>query len=177
MRSQGQLILSIVVILFGVVLLIANTMDVDLWMVCWPFLLIALGLTLLFRPQLIGSDSGSGARLLGDIRREGTWTVQGSEFWMGVGDVTLDLSDAKIPAGETVLRVWGFVTDVRITAPDDVGIAISSHSFITDARFLGLKRESVFSPLHLASENYETALRLVVLEARFFVGDIRVKRS
>lgn len=177
MRSQRQLIFAVAVILLGVVLLIANILDISLGMVCWPSILIALGILLLLRPQLIGSDSRSSQRLLGDIRRSGAWAVEDSEFWLGIGDVTLDLTDAEIPVGETTLRVWGFVTDVRVTAPEDVGVAVSSQAFIADANFLGLKRDSILAPIRLFSDNFEIAERRIAVETRFFLGEIRVQRA
>jgi predicted membrane protein len=177
MRNQGELILGVVVILLGVLFLIGNVFDVDVWALCWPIGLILLGLWVLLRPQLVGSDAAVRQKLIGDIRRTGTWQVTDEEFWIGIGDVRLDLSEAEIPPGETRLRVFGFVGTVRLIAPEDVGISLSSSAFVADVRLFGRKRDSILVPVHMTSDDYETAERKIRLETTAFVGDVRVRRA
>ena len=177
MRNQGQLILGVVVIVVGAVLLIGSLFDVDVWVLCWPIGLIVLGLLLLLRPQLISSDTASRQKLLGDIRRRGEWQVTDEEFWLGIGDVTLDMTGAEIPVGETQLRVLQFIGDVRVSLPEEVGVSLSATAMIGSVRAFGRKRDIFFTPLHLASENYETAERKVRLETSMFIGDVRIRQA
>ncbi len=174
MRDQGQLILAVVIIIVGVAFLIGNVFDVDVWTLCWPVALILLGLWVLFSPRLIGTDSAQRQKLLGSIRRYGAWQVKAEEFWIGVGDVKLDMTEAEIPLGETELRVWNFVGDVRLTVPPEVGVSVSSSAFIADVRVLGRKRDSFLAPVRITSENYETAERKIKLETTSFIADVRV---
>jgi len=174
MRNQGQLILAVVIIIVGVAFLIGNVFDVDVWALCWPVALILLGLWVLFSPRIIGTDTTARQKLLGSIRRYGSWQVQAEEFWIGIGDVKLDMTQAEIPLGETELRVWNFVGDVRLTVPPEVGVSVSSSAFIADVRVLGRKRDSFLAPVRMSSENYETAERKIKLETTSFIADVRV---
>ena len=174
MRNQGQVVLAVVVILVGVVLLIGNLLDVDVWALCWPMALILLGVWVLLRPRMIGTDTVARQKLLGNIRRRGQWQVVEEEFWIGIGDVSLDMTDAEIPLGETQLRVWNFVGDVRLTVPQEVGVSVSCSAFIADVRVLGRKRDSFLAPVRISSENYETAERKIRLETTSFIADVRV---
>jgi lia operon protein LiaF len=131
-------------------------------------------LGLLFRPQLIGSDAAMRLKLLGDIRRRGVWQVTDEEFWIGVGDVRLDMTEAEIPTGETCFRIWSIVSPVRLTVPEDVAVSVSSTAFVTESRFLGRKRDTIMAPFRASSQNYEIAERQIRLEVTSFVGDIRV---
>jgi len=177
MRNQGQLILGVVVVAVGAVLLIGNLFDVDVWVLCWPIGLIVLGLLLLLQPQLISSDATSRQKLLGDIRRRGEWEVTDEEFWLGIGDVTLDMTQAEIPPGETHLRVAQLIGDVRVSVPEEVGLSLSSTAMVGSVRAFGRKRDIFFTPLRLTSENYETAERKVRLETSMFVGDVRIRQA
>jgi predicted membrane protein len=177
MRDQGQVVLAMVIILVGVVLLIGNVFDVDVWALCWPVALILLGLWVLLRPRMIGADTIARQKLLGNIRRRGEWQVMEEEFWIGIGDVKLDMTEAEIPAGETQLRIWNFVGDVRLTVPPEVGVSVSSSAFIADVRVLGRKRDSFLAPVRITSENYETAERKIKLETTSFIADVRVWRA
>ena len=96
---------------------------------------------------------------------------------VGVGDVTLDLTRAVITPGETRLRVRCFVADVRLSVPEDVGVAVTSTAFVSEARFFERKRESILTTMRLISDNYELAERRVCLENTAFVGEIRVRRA
>jgi predicted membrane protein len=176
MRNSGQLIFAVVVILIGVVLLADSMLDVDVWSFAWPIGIILLGVFLLLRPKLVGADTSVGYKLLGDIKRKGDWEVSEEEIWIGVGDVRLDMSSAEIPLGETCIRVQGFVSDVRLYVPQDVGVALSSNAFYSEVRLFGKKHERFLSPVNLASDDYETAERRVRLEMSMFVSDVRVRR-
>jgi hypothetical protein len=164
MRNQGQIYIGAAIILIGLLLLIGNVFDVDVGALCLPLGLILLGVWLLLRPQLVGPDTALRMRVFGPI-------------WLFVGDVILDFTRAEIPPGETPIRVYGFVSSIRVTVPQDVGVAVSSTAFVTDARMLGQKRESFLAPVELTSDGYETAERKVRLETIFFVADVRVKQA
>ncbi len=96
MCSRGQLIFGSLVLLLGIVLLIGNVFEINVWAFCWPILIIAIGVWLIIRPQLGGSHGEVNLRPLGTIRRHGEWHVRDEEIWMLVGDVDLDLSRATI---------------------------------------------------------------------------------
>jgi predicted membrane protein len=177
MRNQGQLTIAVVIILIGAIFLIGNLLDVDVWVFCWPIGLILLGLWLLFRPQLVGSDAAVGQKLLGNIRRKGVWQVTDEEFWLGIGDVRLDMTEAEIPIGETRIDVWHFVGDVRLVVPEGVGVKLSSSAFFVDARLFNRKVDSILTHVEMTSEDYETAERKIRLGTSSFVGEIRVRRQ
>ena len=179
MRNRGQLTWGVVIILVGVLFLVGNLLDVDTWGIFWPSLLILLGVLLFLRPRW-GWDGRTGGkaryRILGDIRRNGVWRVKDEELWVGIGEVELDMMNAEIPPGETHIHVWGFIGDVELFIPQDVGVSLSASAFVVDARVLGRKREGVLTPVNIKSENYEMAERKVRLETTHFVGEVKVKQ-
>jgi predicted membrane protein len=176
MRNQGQLALALVVIAVGVALFIVSVLDVNVWTLCFPVALILLGLWVLIGPGLIGTDRYGRQKLLGDIIRRGVWSVTDEEFWIGVGDVRLDMSEAEIPTGETLIKVWSFISDVRLSVPEGVGVAVSSTAFIVEVRLLGRKRERFLSPINIESDDYTQAERTIRLETTSFIGDVRIRR-
>jgi len=89
----------------------------------------------------------------------------------------VDMAGANIPAGETRICVFGFGGDVRLLVPEGVGVSASSTSFVTDARVLEQRRDSFLTPIHFASEGYETAERKVRLETSYFVGNLRARQA
>jgi len=176
MHNKGQIFIGILIILIGLMFLIGSIFDVDVGAFCWPIGLIALGVWLLLRPQLVSPDTAVRLKLLGDVRRYGDWEVADEEIWIGVGDVRLDMTSADVPVGETRLRVFSFVGDVILLVPEDVGVSVWSMAFVTDARVLGRRRDSFLGSFHLASDNYEAAERKVRLETTSFVANLRVRR-
>ena len=174
MRDQGQLLLGAAIILVGALLLVGSVLDIDVSALFWPILLILLGLGLLLRPRLITADTRAHYKLLGDFRREGAWQVADQEFWLAIGDVKLNMSEAQIPAGETRLRVWTFVSDVKLTVPKDVGVSLSCTAFVSEAKVFGRKRESILAPLRFDSEDYAGAERKIRMELTGFVAEVKV---
>ena len=177
MRNKGQLIVGLVIVLIGVMLLVGNLFHVNLWDFFWPLVLIGLGVWLLLRPRTVGTGTKVQQRLLGDIRRSGEWQVTDEEFWILVGDLKLDMTAAQIPEGETLIRSYGFVGDVKLVVPEGVGVSVSSTAFVTDAKVLGKKQDTFLATFRFASDNYETAERKIRLESTAFVTDLRIRRA
>jgi predicted membrane protein len=177
MYNKHQVFLGIAIVLAGVMFLIGNIFDVDVGSLCCPVALIAAGILLLMRPQLLDSDTPGRLKLLGDVRRRGAWQVSDEELWVGIGDVRLDMTDADVPVGETRIRVFSFVGNVRVLVPEGVGIAVSSTAFVTDVKVLGRKGSYLATPFERFSDGYEAAERRVRVDVFSFVGSLQVKRG
>jgi predicted membrane protein len=177
MRNRWLILVGALFILSGLMSLISALFNVDAGVFCLPIGLIALGVWLLVRPRLVAPGTGFRVLLLGDLRRSGDWRVADEEIWVGVGDVRLDMTQAEISAGETTLRVLGFIGDVRLRLPPSTGISVLSAAAVNDARILGQRYHNVFDTLHFTSEGYETAERRIRLEVTTFVADLRVEQG
>jgi predicted membrane protein len=177
MRIRGQVIFGIVIVVIGLALLIGNVFDVDVGVLCFPTVIILIGVWMLLRPRLVGPDTALRMKIFGPIRRKGTWQVKDEEIVLFIGDVRLDLSEAEIPAGTTNIRAFGFITNVRMTVPAGVGVSMTSMGFINDVRNLGKRRSGFLIPVTLRSEDYEGAERKVHVETMAFISDMRAKRG
>ncbi len=177
MQGKGQHHIGILLIIIGLIFLISRALDLDVWSVLWPLALIGLGVWLLIRQKHLESETSVSQRFFGDIRREGIWQVTDEEVRIFIGDVELDMTQADIPAGETKIRIFGFIGDVDILIPKTVGVSISSNGFITDAMILNHKEEKFLASIHKTSNGYEKAKNKIRLETTFFIGDLTVKQA
>ena len=177
MRSRGELFVGGLLVAIGLIYLIGNVLNVNFWAFFWPLLLIALGAWFILREQMAGSDTEVQMKLLGDVHRDGPWQVKDEEIWLVVGDVRLDLMSAEIPPGETTLSLYGFVGDVKVVVPQDVGLRISSRAFVSDAKIMGGKEDSFLAPVHYVSDDYDTAERKIRLTMTYFVADLTVRQG
>ncbi|HHX63791.1 MAG TPA: cell wall-active antibiotics response protein [Chloroflexi bacterium] len=176
-ENRNQLLFGILLVGLGVLFIIGNLLRVNVWAFVFPLGLIALGVWLLMRPQMIGPDTVITQRLFGDVRREGAWPVQDEEIWVGIGDVRLDLQDADIPWGDTNFRLYGFIGDVKVTVPEGVGVAVRSTAFISDVKSLGRKEEAFFGSVRLVTDDFEVVERRLVIDAGYFIVDVDVRRA
>jgi predicted membrane protein len=175
MRTSGQLLFGVLIILFGVFLLIANFLDVNLWAFCFPAALILIGIWLMTRPRFERTFPNTQVLLIGDYDREGDWQVENREHWAFVGDYDLDMLQASIPTGETHLRFFGFVHEIKIITPSDVGVSTSCTSFVSETSILGEKKESFLTPVENTSPGYATAERKIRVECYGFVTNLKVR--
>jgi lia operon protein LiaF len=135
-----------------------------------------LGVLFLFvRPPLFGPSSESGAHFIGDITRSGEWPVKNEEFWLFVGDVRLDMTQAQFPAGETTIYFNAFVADIDLSVPSDVAVSLSATSFVADAELNGQHVERFLSGVQMSTPDYASAERKLHLVTTCFVGDVSVK--
>lgn len=176
MRNRGQLIIGAVLVALGLLSLLSTVFRIDFGALCWPVLLIGVGIWLVLRPRLSSPDWPSEVLLIGDRRRRGEWTVRNEEFWLGVGDIELDMTQAIIPPGETVLRVYSFVGDIDVFVPRSVGVAVQLNGFVIDSDVLGQDYDSFLTPVSVQSENYLTAESRLRVEMTSFVVDLKIKQ-
>ena len=177
MEKSGQLIAGTAIILIGLMLLVASLFDLPIWDLCWPTLLILLGLWILLRPRLAGPATGASLVPIGDIRRDEGWELENEEFWVFVADVDLDLRRADLPVGETRYRVTGFAGDVELLAPAEVGMAVNATAFVVTVKADGDKTDHILAPFHYTSDNYAAAERRVRLDVIWFAGEIRIRHG
>jgi lia operon protein LiaF len=176
MLRRSQVRIGAAITVFGLLLLISNLLQVNLWDYLWPLILIGLGAWLIFRPQRRQREVPTRFLLLGDVRRRGDWSVREEDIWVIIGDTNLDFTQARLPEGETTLKVQGFVGGVRVTVPEGFGLRIRSTAFVTDAHVMGSHQDYFLVPYDYVSGGYETAVRRVNLELLHFVTDLRVHK-
>ncbi len=174
--NTPALVFGVLIIAAGVLYLLGNILHFDAGDLCLPVGLILVGGFLLLRPRFVQPGAHTTQQILGEIRRQGVWRVADEEFWMFVGDIDLDLTQAEIPAGETHLRLFAFVADTDIILPRDVGVTVVSTAFVSDLKLWNGKRSAFLAPATEVSENWATAERKVRIETTYFVSDLAVRR-
>jgi len=177
MQNRGMFFTGLVLMGLGVLFFIGSVFHINLWAICCPVVLIAVGLGLVFRPSLSGIGGRSEMLLIGDYRRQGAWQVSNTEFWLGVGDIDLDMTQADLPEGETRLRVNCFVGDVKLRLPQDAAVAVEAGGFVVEVELGGKKIENIFTPVEIVSEGYAQAARRLRIEMTGFVVDLKVKQG
>lgn len=177
MKNQGQILLGLAILVIGLVLLLGVWLEIEAGDLCWPTAFILAGLWLLIRPWVVPPDTTLETHLFGPMRRKGPWKVVPLESWLFVGDVDLDFTEAEIPAGETLIRCFGFVGTIRVLVPAGVGLSVTSTAFLTDAKMMGKKRSSFVVPVTMTNDGYTTAERRIRLEVTNFVADLKIKQG
>jgi predicted membrane protein len=175
--KRWQIVLGIVLIVMGLFAIIELIFDINFWRFLGPLLLIGLGVLLILRPQFAGPDVEVRMPILGEVRRTGVWEVTQHEIWWLVGSTRLDFTDAVFPKGEAVIKIYGFVTDNKITLPDDVGFQLESTAFVSERKGPEGSEERFVSPLFYQSSNYEETEKRVRVQTVGFVSEIRIKPS
>ena len=174
MRNRGFVIAGGLLILWGILILLSELLNVDFSTICWPVALILVGVYLLVRPRMVIGKARVNFSPLNNTRRSGPWQVFSEEIYTLVGNTHLDLTQSEVQPGETVLRVFGFVGDVRLHLPPDLAFSVSSWAFVNDSKILGQKYERFISPLEYSSPGYENAEKKIRLETYFFVVDLDI---
>jgi len=177
MRSKWQVFVGGFIVFVGLMVLVGNLTGYNVWKVFWPLVLIGLGVFVLVRPQMVSADTLVRQKILGEIELDGEWDVVDEEIWLFIGDVEIDLTRARIPAGETTFRVLGIVGEVKMLVPPDVGVSVQSNAFVTEAKLMSEKRQSFLTAPPFKTAGYDLAQRKIRLEANYFVADLKVRQA
>jgi lia operon protein LiaF len=95
---------------------------------------------------------------------------------MLVGSSRLDFTDANFPNGESTIRIIGFVADVKVILPEEVGLVIESSAIVSELKGFANKEERIFNTLDYATPEYHSGSKKVRLQTIAFVSEIRLKR-
>jgi lia operon protein LiaF len=174
MRNR-TVIAGIVVIIIGVISLISVLTGFNVWSLICPAALILIGVALILRSGRVHPETDFSVKVLGDIRRRNGEMLKNQEIWVGIADVDFFPAAADVPVGETRLRLLGFVGDIDLLIPEGVGLSVASLAFVTNARILGDRTNSVVAPFDYATPGYAESERRIRLEATFFVTDLTVR--
>ena len=176
--KRWQIILGIVLIALGFFSLLNQVFpDLRIGRFFFPLLLIGMGVLLLLRPRMAGSGVVIEFPIIGDIRKTGSWEVTQHEIWWIVGSNRLDFTEAHFPSGEGQIKIIGFVAEIKIILPEDVGLCVESTAFVTDYKGLQRKEDRFLNTLEDQTPDYMTADKRVKVQAIAFVSDIKVKPS
>ncbi|TFG68804.1 MAG: hypothetical protein E4H27_07660 [Anaerolineales bacterium] len=177
MRQKFQITMGVIIISFGLILLVSNLTGIRLWSYIWPLILISLGIWMVMRPARFNRDSTMQFRFLGGIPYRNNGTVKDENIVSFIGDVHMDLTRAKILPGETHIGLRGFVGDIDIIVPADIGIAVTSSAFVTSATAFGYKQDYFLTPFELKSDNFVSTERKISFDLGFFVTNLNVTKE
>ena len=175
--KRWQIVLGITLIVLGLFSLIEVFIKFNPWRYFGPLLLIGLGILLILRPRIAGKEIKVQMPILGDVRKKGIWEATQHEIWWIVGTSWLDFTDAVFPKGDALIRIFGFVTEVKITLPDDVGLKINSIAFFSEFRGNEGKEERILNELDYETPNFNSTEKRVAVQTVGFVSEVRVKSS
>jgi predicted membrane protein len=173
--KRWQIIIGLLLIFFGILALIEALFELDLGRFVGPVILIGLGILLILRPRVAGPNVHVQMPIFGDIRKTGAWQATQHEIWSFVGSNLFDFTSAEFPEGEAKIKVVGFVNDITVVLPEDVGLSIKSHAFIAEFKDQEGKQERFISAFEYQSPNFSAAEKRVQLHAVSFVAEMRVK--
>lgn len=150
------------------------------WGIFWAAALILLGVFLISGPrrkshEWRGSNHGAA---VGDIRIGDTeFDLHDMETSIAAGQLRINLTKARIPAGETKIKVNGGMGKIEILVPSDLAISVRAEVGAGSITVPGQKDDGVGRQTFFASPGYDTAERRVKLELSLMVGETIVSRA
>lgn len=162
-RNKTSWIWGLLLVAIGVLIGLNSygIVDVSIWKVFWPVVLIAAGLAMMFntspksvkRSKKLNKDGAGNEKIACFWGEEdavkGDYT--GGSLVAIFGGVDLDLRQAKIKDG-SVIEIFTFCGGVNITLPDDVIIENEVRGFLGGTDDKTLPKDSAKKTLHLKGE-------------------------
>ncbi len=179
-RNLGAITLSLLVAMLGVILLGRNLgwFIVDLSVVFkffWPLLIIVIGLSIFFGPSLPGKTN---LAIMGGVERgkNETWHLTAGSYLAFMGGVELDLRQAVIPEGETILDLTAIMGGVNVKVPSDLPIICDGFAILGGVTLLGKSGGGIIGSVRAEQATSEHNARLVRIQSRAIMGGIDIKR-
>ncbi len=175
-------ILGAAFVILGALLLLAAMGVISsgtAWGIFWAAVLILAGLLILsgHRSHYQGPSGGSPRAAVGEIRIGDTeWDLHDMDTGIGAGQLRLDLTKARIPLGETKIKINGGMGKIEVYLPAGLAVSAQSEVGAGSINILGQKGEGVGRQLSYTTPDYATAEKKVRIDLSLMVGEAVVSR-
>lgn len=141
----------------------------------WPALLIIFGLFLLLRPRPQQTVLEGGGPVIGEVvLGKEPWELRDGETRMAVGQVRLDLRQARMQPGETKLALSGGIGSILVVVPPELEVSVWAEVGVGSIRVLGEKADGLGRQLSFASPGYGSAEKRVRMKISLGMGEVAV---
>ena len=117
-------------------------------------------------------------KLAGETRIEGAWDLDDETVFLGLGEIRLDLSQARISARYPCLTVFCGVGDVRIKLPPDVPVLVNGMTALGEREVLGRHDEGIFidSVVQDMADTAPDDPAVLTVTATCLMGEVEIER-
>lgn len=125
------------------------------------------------------NDKVNRSSFIGDIHfGQDDWDLTPLNISLFIGDTIIDLTNARIPDGETRINVSSFIGDLKIFIPNDMHLEISvtASAFISDMKVLDRYESGLFKNMQTQTRDYADGDKKIHIAVSTFIGDVIVKR-
>lgn len=191
--SWGKFVTGLVFIGLGIVFLGNHlhwfNIEVEsLWKFFWPLLLIVIGLNILsgpkskrkHKPKTLGPHTAQPTEsTIQDAappapKPSSTWTLKDDEYWAVFGKVDIDLRNASIPDGETVLQVTSVFGNIEVRVPVDLPVICEGTAVFGSLHLLDKEHGGIVTSVNAQQGSTEGAVKWVKINCNSVFGNVEV---
>jgi len=204
MRNTGSLIFGLLLILIGTIFLLDNLGYVNSDYVFenfWPLILVFIGINLLLRsrirrtmeeqtsqessaqfekttPTQSSPDFLVRSAIFGDINAE----VKSKNFSGGscsiiFGEIDIDLKDAELSQGQSVLKLNGVFGSINVIVPSSMDIKVQANLVAGQVSIKEMQKGGLFENVTYETTRYVEADRKLFIVASHVFGELRIRQA
>ena len=122
-----------------------------------------------------GADTVSESSVFGNISlKPVSRNFKGGALTTVFGNIDLNLTSAELAAGEQHLDLHSVFGGVHITLPRDIGLLVRGNCLFGEITVLNQKKGGIASDITFRSENYDSAVKKLNINASQVFGDIKI---
>ncbi len=181
--SWGQFITALITIAIGVVFLGRNLglfeVDTSLFFnIIWPVILILIGISLL-RGKAHSSGKGGRFTFMGGSNVGGaeSWKLDSGSYFAFMGGIEIDLTNAEVPEGETVLDLTAVMGGIEVKIPKDLAVIYEGSAVMGGVTFIDQEDGGIVGGRSAEYNITESASRKVRIQARAIMGGVEIKEA
>lgn len=128
--------------------------------------------------EVFGQAGGAGparSALIGNVRMDGPFELKDLQLSHALCDVTIDLSKAVIPDGESTIVISSLIGDVDIYVPYDMPVSVVSTALMGDLKILERRHSGFGCRVRAETPGYPQSPRRVKIAVSLLIGDVDVR--
>ncbi|GGI13511.1 cell wall-active antibiotics response protein LiaF [Gottfriedia solisilvae] len=108
------------------------------------------------------------------MKNDTTFELDDVDYYFGIGDIEIDLTDSFIPEGETVLAINGLIGNITLYVPYDVELTFHHATLFGKVNILKNELKGFNKNCKFTTNDYKEASRKLKIITSLAVGKIEV---
>ncbi len=181
--SWGQFVTAIIVLAIGVIFLGRNLglFEVDtslLFSIIWPVILILVGVSLIRGRAFSGKGGGRFAFMGGaNVGGAEPWKLENGSYFAFMGGIEMDLTNARLDQGETILDLTAIMGGIEVKIPRDLPVIYEGSAVLGGVTFNNQEDGGIVGGRKIEHNITDGAEKIVRIQARAIMGGVEIKEA
>jgi len=174
MKTKDQTIVAWSLIVFGGLMVLFNSLDLNFSSFIIPLIFVGGGWWLIVKSPSTSFLDNPTIKFIAEINFDENWEVRNENILAITGEFNVDFRGVILPEGESSLQYTCISGEIDARIPENFPVKITANAISVDSKFDGLKKEYIFSGYQYITDTFEQASNRISITINSIASEIDI---